>query len=146
MKKIIDFLNKIYLKRSFSVKEKYYIILISIFAIYLYLFITKIPEPTNHFSICIFKNLTGIPCAACGTTRGLKYLVRGYFEQALMMNPLSYLTFFVSISLIVWIINDLIKKQETLFPFISKKVPVVFIIIIIILTGLNWYWNIVKGV
>jgi TctA family transporter len=145
VKKIKSFLDRIYFKRHLSVKEKYYAILSSIFAIYVYLIVSKLPSPDNHFSICIFKNLTGYPCAACGTTRGLKYLVRGDFYEALMMNPLSYFSVIVSVMLVFWIIVDLIKKQETLFSFIDRKIPVPIVLLVIILTALNWYWNIVKG-
>lgn len=145
VKKIITFLNKIYFKKKYTVYERYIFILISIFVVFLYLIFTEIPAPDNHFSICIFKNITGVPCAACGTTRGLKYFVRGYFEQAFYMNPLSYFTVIVAFVLIIWIIRDFIKKEETFFPFLAKKIPIPIIFIIIILTALNWYWNILKG-
>lgn len=146
MKKIKEVLNKIYFKRNFSVKEKYYGIIFSIITLYIYLIFSKLPSPDDHFSICIFKNITGYPCASCGTTRGLKHIVRGNFYEAFMMNPLSYLTVFVSILLILWIIRDFWKKEETLFPFINRKIHPALIVIIIILTILNWYWNIIKEV
>ena len=146
MKKIKSFIDRIYLKRKFSVKEKYWVILFFNLVAYIYLIFSKLPSPDNHFTICIFKNITGYPCAACGTTRGLKHFVRGNFHEALIMNPLSYFTILVSITSIIWIIRDLLKKEETLFPFINKKLPIPLIILVIILTALNWYWNIVKDV
>ena len=148
LKKINQFYNKIPLLNklhNLNIRQKYFVILIGIIIVYIYLFVSGLPDPNNTFTICFFKNVTGYPCASCGTTRGLKYFVHGYFKKALLMNPLSYLTIIASITSFIWITSDLIKKKETFFPFVNRKVPFWFIIIVIIITAANWIWNIQKG-
>ena len=139
----VPILNKLY---NLNIRQKYFAILIGIIIIYIYLFFSGLPDPNSNFTICMFKRITHIPCASCGTTRGLKYFVHGYFYKALLMNPLSYVTVLASIISFIWIPIDLVKKQETFFSFINRKVPIWFIIIVIILTIANWIWNIYKGV
>lgn len=43
-------------------------------------------------SLCMFRNLTGLPCPFCGTTRSVGNLLLGDFQGALSMNPLGYLS------------------------------------------------------
>ncbi|HYA85860.1 MAG TPA: DUF2752 domain-containing protein [Nitrospirota bacterium] len=38
---------------------------------------------------CVFKNITGIPCPTCGTTRSVVYLAQGKIATAYAMNPLA---------------------------------------------------------
>ena len=146
IKKIYDKIPGIKKLYNLNIRQKYFAILIGIILLYLYLYIAGLPDENNTFTVCLFKNITGYPCPACGTTRGMKLLVRGYFKQSILMNPLSLLTIIVSIVSFIWIIIDLIKKKETFFPFVNQKVPFWFIIIIIILTISNWIWNIYKGI
>jgi len=134
-----------YLDKKYSTAEIYYIILLFVFVFFIYFAIRGVPNPNYKSSICIFKNLTGYPCPGCGTTRGVKYLLHGYFEKAILMNPLSYSTVLLAIITPIWIIKDFIKKQETFIKFTKVKIPNFMIIIIIILTILNWAWNIYKG-
>ena len=42
-------------------------------------------------SLCIWKNLLGIPCPGCGLTRGVCFLVHGRWAEAVGFNPLSLL-------------------------------------------------------
>ncbi|RKW58226.1 MAG: DUF2752 domain-containing protein [Prevotella sp.] len=37
--------------------------------------------------ICPLRSATGLPCPACGTTRGLKHLLHGELWQAVVSNP-----------------------------------------------------------
>lgn len=43
--------------------------------------------------ICWFHRSTGLPCPACGLSRGCEWLVRGEWGRAWQLNPLSYLAF-----------------------------------------------------
>lgn len=45
----------------------------------------------GHASICLFKTLTGLPCPACGTTRGVMCLLSGDISSALLYNPCAVL-------------------------------------------------------
>jgi hypothetical protein len=48
---------------------------------------------TDRFKIalpqCTFKQLTGLPCAFCGSTRALRALGHLHFAQAFWFNPLA---------------------------------------------------------
>lgn len=125
--------------------KKYIFILIGFVGMYIYLFISGLPEPENNFTICIFKNITGYPCGACGTTRGMKYLVHGYFYKALIMNPLSYLAVGFTLISTLWIFRDFYYKQTSYLNFFKRKLHWSIIVLIIIFTVLNWTWNIYKG-
>lgn len=37
---------------------------------------------------CAFKDLTGLPCPTCGSTRSIVHLAHGEFLSSLVMNPL----------------------------------------------------------
>ncbi len=43
--------------------------------------------------VCTFHMLTGIPCPGCGSTRAMRQLLEGNFEQALHFNPLTVCVF-----------------------------------------------------
>lgn len=42
-------------------------------------------------TVCVFKNLTGIPCPGCGMTRAFLELCRGNFMDSLIFHPLLLL-------------------------------------------------------
>ncbi len=44
-----------------------------------------------HLGSCTFRNLTGIPCPSCGTTRTALALLNFEFSSALAVNPLGTL-------------------------------------------------------
>lgn len=46
---------------------------------------------------CVFKELTGIPCPTCGSTRSVVYLSHGDILSALAMNPLTALCLIAAI-------------------------------------------------
>ena len=43
----------------------------------------------DYFTICAFKNVTGLPCPGCGLTHSFCSLVRGHLERALDYNVLG---------------------------------------------------------
>lgn len=99
---------------------------------------------------CTFKQLTGIPCASCGTTRSVKLVFAGEFGAALTMNPIGVLCAFAMVVLPFWVAYDLTGNRQTLFELYKKaeaKWPLRWIAAA--LGGvllLNWIWNIHKGI
>lgn len=98
--------------------------------------------------VCIFKSITNLPCPSCGATRSILEIIQGKFLTALYINPLGFLLLATLLILPLWIIADLLKKNDSLLKFyqqtekwISKK-PVVITLILLVL--LNWAWNIYK--
>lgn len=47
------------------------------------------PFEQNRFTICLFKNLTGVPCPSCGMTRAFLFLGHGQILKASTLNPLA---------------------------------------------------------
>ncbi|MBM3720118.1 MAG: DUF2752 domain-containing protein [Actinobacteria bacterium] len=41
--------------------------------------------------LCIFRNLTGLPCPFCGSTRSVGQILQGDFIEALAFNPIGFL-------------------------------------------------------
>ena len=131
-----------------DVKTKYKALLFVITSAVLYFSLCQPPnlKAHKHFTICIFHNLTGYPCPACGTIRGLKLFFHFDFFQALMMNPLSVIVGSLLIISFLWIIIDLIRQKETFYKTVYFiKVPWYVIVFFALLTAANWYWNIEKG-
>lgn len=56
-------------------------------------------EPT--WTICGFRNLTGLPCPGCGITRGLSALLHGKWLRAIHFNPLAILALLLLV--IMWL-------------------------------------------
>jgi hypothetical protein len=42
--------------------------------------------------VCVFHELTGIACPACGATRCLRFVFRGQWMSAFLINPMIFVT------------------------------------------------------
>jgi len=135
-----------------SKNKLYSLLLIACFFGYTYL-IFSIYQADNIESKdikgCIFKSITTIPCPSCGTTRSVKLLIKGQFLDAAMVNPFGPIVGFIMLTVPVWIIADLILKKQTLYNWYHKTEHFIRIkwvaITLILLTLLNWIWNIYKN-
>lgn len=47
------------------------------------------PFENSRFSICLFKNVTGMPCPSCGMTRAFLFLGHGQIAKATALHPLA---------------------------------------------------------
>jgi hypothetical protein len=111
---------------------------------YFLLFFLYKENYTNH-SFCVFKNLTGIPCPGCGMGRATIEFFKGNFINSLLINPLAIpFIIFVIIS-VVWIIIDLISGKDRFYKLLTKDLPLKYKLILVFIIGINWLWNIVKG-
>ncbi len=131
---------------QFKFRLRYYIFLASIVFVYILVILAEFPTEANHTSYCVFHNITGYPCGACGTGRGLIFLRYGYLYKALLINPLSIIVFIFSIVAFFWLLYDIINKKETFFQILNSKINMKFAIILFILVIANWVWNIEKGI
>ena len=130
---------------QFNFKLKYLAIIISIIAGYFFLYHFSSSLEANH-SVCLFKNITGIPCPSCGTTRASIKLLHGEFINSILLNPLGFLVGIALSISIFWMSFDIYKNKETFLPFIKKDFVNKYIIIFaVLLTLANWIWNIYKG-
>ena len=100
-------------------------------------------------SPCIFRNITGHPCPACGSTRSVQMIVSGNWQEAFLFNPLGYIVAFGMLLLPAWTLFDLITRRNSAYrAFLAfdrkvKERPVILIFILIPIM-LNWIWNLTK--
>lgn len=103
----------------------------------------------NEMSLCLMKEVVGIPCPACGTAHGIQYLVKGNVFEAFYSNPFSILVALLFPLFLTLLTIDLIGGKQTLGQFFNRldqfilKYPL-FFWIGIVLVAANWYWNFVK--
>jgi hypothetical protein len=129
----------------------YSILLIACLVGYIWLYSSITSKITDQKSVevCLMKQITNIPCPSCGSTRSIISLTKGNFVEAFDLNPIGYIVAVIMLFAPVWIITDLILRNNSLFVCYQKiekqlknpkyAVPLILIIII------NWIWNITKG-
>jgi hypothetical protein len=59
------------------------------------------PPATDYFTVCGFKNLTGLPCPGCGLTHSFCALAKGDIGSAIAFNLLGPPLFFALV--VLWI-------------------------------------------
>jgi len=105
--------------------------------------------PSSGFTPCFFKNLTGIACPSCGTTRAVLVLAQGDLKSSLAINPVGILAAMMLVAVPLMLIYDLIARKQLVFDLFKKTEAVVrtrpIAIILLILIVLNWMWNIQKN-
>jgi hypothetical protein len=127
----------------FDFKLKYLVFIIFLISGYFFLLFSGI---FNNHTFCLFKNITGIPCPACGTTRATLLLFHGEFINSILINPFGILTNLLILSSIVWMIRDIIKNNDTFLPFLKRDWDYRIKILLMLIVLTNWIWNIVKGI
>lgn len=130
----------------------YGILIIACVAGYGWLFIhlsDHTADISNEANVCMIKQLTSLPCPACGSTRAVVAIIQGEFLQGFYINPFGFIILFILAILPVWIGLDYMRKQKTLFHFYFKTESLLrhrrIAIPAIILVLTNWFWNIYKG-
>ena len=102
-----------------------------------------------NFDVCFFKNLTGLPCLSCGTTRSIIQTLQGHFLAAFFINPLGIPITCILMITPIWIFMDLVRNKRTLAISFTRGEALLksrkIYLPLIILGLLNWYWNIEKG-
>lgn len=130
----------------------YLILLIACVAGYIWLKYSIASNATENkaVEVCLIKHATNIPCPSCGSTRSLISLTKGHFVEAFNLNPIGYIVAFTMLIAPVWIVVDIVLKNNSLFVCYEKieshlKKPK-YAIPLIILVSINWIWNITKGI
>lgn len=111
---------------QFNYKLKYLAIIIIVISGYFFLHYSS--DTIDGYTFCIFKNLTGFPCPACGSTRATVALLHGNFLESIQINPLAILTNVLIVASVIWMLIDLVRKKQSYFFFMKKK--------------WNWNWKI----
>lgn len=136
-----------------SNKKLYWILTILSVAGYAWLgFQMIIPHSMQEggLTLCMFKNVTGIPCPSCGITRALLMLLAGEPEKSLMLNPLGIIAGLALLILPIWMIVDALTLKNTLAKVFFQaehklKTQKVLYIPLFACFLINWGWNIFKG-
>lgn len=119
---------------------------------YAWLFINYLgvaPVEKTGFTFCLWKQVTGLACPACGTTRSMLTIMEGAIQQGLYLNPLGFMLIGIMTIMPIWILTDLLAGNDSFFKTFEgfekwvgqKGVFIPFMVLIL----LNWIWNIVKG-
>jgi len=95
-------------------------------------------------TFCIFRNLTGYPCPGCGMSRAVMCLWHGNITRALWYNPLSVFLIAATVISMGWMIRDMVLRRETFIPFLKKEIHPFWKILIFLVIGLTWLWNLIK--
>ncbi|MDY6122060.1 MAG: DUF2752 domain-containing protein [Porphyromonas sp.] len=94
---------------------------------------------------CVFKSLTGYPCAGCGLLRSFGAMLHGRWSEALYYNPLTFVLLgYLSILLLAATIDKFFAKQW--YRQLTRgKTSSFLLIILFAITLINWVRNIVLG-
>lgn len=97
---------------------------------------------------CFIKQVTGIPCPSCGTTRSVRLVLKGDLEAAVMMNPMGIIVAILMAVIPLWLLFDVVTGKQTLFINYKKAEEVIRLkwvaIVLVFLVIINWTWNIYK--
>jgi len=101
-------------------------------------------------SVCLFKEITGLPCPSCGTTRSLGLLMHGEFRESLMMNPFGMLLALALVVVPLWIAADAFSNSGSFYRrYVQMEQQLVHNKLLaasaVVIVALNWAWNIAKG-
>ena len=116
---------------------------------YLYLFYAMHSNPDpDGLGACMFRNVTGIPCPSCGSTRSVLAILKGEWQGAMLLNPLGYAVAAGLIAVPIWIAVDLVTGNRSLhraWKGLERLIGIQWVALILIaLIALNWIWNIYK--
>lgn len=131
-------------------RNKLYLLLGSATAAgYAYLAWSLHHESSGNLTPCLIKNVTGMPCPSCGSTRSVASIVSGNITQAALINPMGFLIAVIMLTVPFWLLYDITFKKDTLYInylWAEKKLQVKWVAIALItLVIANWVWNINKG-
>jgi len=99
-------------------------------------------------SVCLIKNVTGIPCPSCGMTSSIWALFSGNLVSSIYFNPLGPIMSILIKLFPVWIISDLLQGRDGFYSFYKRvelalqrrAIAIPFTLIITVV----WAWNVYK--
>ena len=136
---------------SLSRNRLYTLLFLACIAGYIWTFINMQDTHAGHLSaeVCLFKNVTNIPCPSCGTSRAVVALLHGHYSDAFYMNPIGFIVASIMLLAPIWIIADLLRRSSSLYSCYRQAelalrkpqyaIPMVTLVLV------NWMWNINKG-
>ncbi len=106
-------------------------------------------NPHSDATVCLIKNVTGIPCPSCGSTRTVIALWNGDLSGLIRFNPIGLILAAILLVAPWWVAYDLVSGKRTLagsfevtesyFRRTWVAIPVIALLIV------NWIWTYSKG-
>jgi len=93
----------------------------------------------THYTVCLLKNFTDIPCPGCGGTRAVLALARGHFSEAFSFNPLT-----TSVLLLSPVILFAYSRNQKRIPSDRWRPGRIFWIIVTGVVLANWTYVIIN--
>ncbi len=131
-------------------KKRLYLLVTSITVVgCLYvLFNVANPDKAQKLDVCLFKNVTGIPCPSCGSTHSVLNLLQLDLKSAVDDNPLGFVVLAGLLVLPLWMLYDFAGKKSTFYNFYTLAESYMrrrwVAIPLIALLVANWMWSIYK--
>ncbi len=103
-------------------------------------------QGADGVSICIVRNVTGVPCPGCGTTRSVVHVLHGEILDAVTTNPLGLLAAGALTLLPLWIGADLVRGRASLmhaYAVLNQQLARrAVLVVVVVLVLCLWTWNI----
>jgi hypothetical protein len=99
---------------------------------------------------CLFKLATDLPCPACGTTRAVAALWHGDWRSSWSINPLGFPALAGLVVAPIWQLCDWVRGSDSLPHALLQCESALrrrrwLLTILLATIGINWAWNILKG-
>jgi len=106
---------------------------------------STIQQNISETNVCIFKNITGIPCPSCGTTRSVLAILKGNVIDSIDQNPLGLVMVLLLTVFPIWILIDLVLGKNSFqifyryveFSLKRKYIAIPSIVIVLVVWLLN---------
>jgi acyl-coenzyme A synthetase/AMP-(fatty) acid ligase len=136
--------------RGFSEVQRFYILVVFLpvaACASLFLFRPFLDKPGR--TLCIFKQVTGLPCPACNTGHGVYELLEGKWQDAVYQNPVSVFAVFFGGIAGVWLIADMVRRKPGLY-YAFKRSDIYLkqnkwlLVLVFMLIAADWSWQLFK--
>jgi hypothetical protein len=110
------------------------------------LFASAVVSPFHRevFSVCLLKDIFGIPCPGCGLTRAFLFLAHGDLRSAMGLNANSFLVF--SIVVLLWLhsaFNALTHNEIKVH--LTRIESFSLVTLAVIATATGWIYNLQRN-
>src|SRR3990172_7447053 len=92
---------------------------------------------------CVFKELTGIPCLTCGSTRAVVHLSHGDILSAFVMNPMTTLCLMSAVLYFIYSLMSAAFELPRIGFFLTKRESTIMRAGVVMLLFIQWTYLII---